>query len=76
MKFIRPKYVNVEPVEFKLSERTRKLIESYAGYTGLTDSQVLEEFLENILDDENFIDHINSLRSNIRLKRELGISDD
>jgi hypothetical protein len=27
MNFIKPKYVNVESVEFSLSERTRKLIE-------------------------------------------------
>lgn len=76
MNFIKPKYVNVESVEFSLSERTRKLIESYANYTGLTDSQVLEEFLINILDDEDFIAYINSLRSNVRLKRELGIAND
>lgn len=76
MKFIKPKYINLEKVEYNLSERTRKLISCYANYTGLTDSQVLEEFLENLLDDEGFIEHIDSMRNNIRLKRELGIADD
>ena len=37
MNYIKPTYINAEPVEFSLSERTRKLIESYANYTGLTD---------------------------------------
>ncbi|UYZ20229.1 hypothetical protein [Mesobacillus jeotgali] len=73
MNFIKPKYVNLEPVEFNLSERTRKIIESYASYTGLTENQVLEEFIPNILEDDNFIEHIKSLRNNVRLKRDLGI---
>ncbi len=76
MKFIKPKYVNVEPVEYKLSERTRKLVSHYANYTGLTDNQVLEEFLQNILEDDDFIEHIKSMRNNIRIRREFGIADE
>lgn len=76
MMFLKPKYVNVEPVEYKLSERTRKLVGHYANYTGLTDSQVLEEFLQNILEDQDFIEYIKSLRNNIRIKREFGIADE
>ncbi|MFF2177204.1 hypothetical protein ACFVT8_12150 [Lysinibacillus sp. NPDC058147] len=76
MKFIEPKYSKVEFSEYRLSERTRKLIKHYAVYTGLTESQVLEEFLQNLLEDEGFIEHINSLRNNIRIKKEFGIADE
>ena len=76
IKYIKPKYVNVEPIEFKLSEKTRKLICHYAEYTGLTESQVLEETLTNLLEDKDFIQHIKGLRNNVRIKRELGIFDE
>ena len=76
LKFIEPKYSKVEPIEYRLSEKTRKLINHYAIYTGLTDSQVLEEFLQNLLEDEGFIEHINSLRNNIRIKKEFGIANE
>jgi hypothetical protein len=75
LKFIEPKYSKVEPIEFKLSERTRKHIGHYANYTDLTESQVIEEFLQNLLEDERFIEHINSLRNNTRIKKEVGISE-
>lgn len=76
MKFIKPKYQNVESAEFKLSEKTRKLICHYAEYTGLTESQVLEETLSGLVEDADFIKHIKGLRNNVRIKRELGIFDE
>ncbi|MFD1030558.1 hypothetical protein [Metaplanococcus flavidus] len=76
MKFIKPKYLNVEPTEYKLSERTRKLVCHYADYTGLTESQVLEEALGGLLEDNDFIEYVQKLRNNVRIKRELGIFDE
>ena len=75
MKFIKPKYHNVESATFQLSHKTRSIIEHYSDYTGLNQSHVLEEFLQNILKDTDFIDHINNKRSNIRIKRDLGLQD-
>lgn len=76
MKFIKPKYFEVEPVTFELSRKTRTIIEQYAEYTGLNESHVLEEFLDNILNDGDFTDYIEKKRSNKRIKRDLGLSDD
>lgn len=71
---IAPKYPNTQPVTVSLSFKSRKILEHYAIYTGLTDSQLLEEMLEQLLADEDFLAHIDSKRSNTRLKRELGLS--
>lgn len=70
---IEPKYPNAEQKEFKLSIKSRKILEHYSDYTGLTESQVLEEILPHLLDDKDFIAHIDSKRSNTRIKRELGL---
>ncbi len=78
MKFIKPKYHNVESATFQLSHKTHKtrsIIEHYSDYTGLNESHVLEEFLQNILADTDFLEHINSKRSNTRIKRNLGLPD-
>lgn len=72
---IKPKYVNAEEVNLKLSFQSRKILEHYSDYTGLTQSQVLEELLVHLIKDEDFIAYIDSKRSNIRVKRELGIFD-
>jgi len=76
MKFIEPKYHEVEGVTFDLSRKTRSIIEQYAEYTGLNENHVLEEFLQNILSDEKFLKYIEKKRSNLRIKRDLGLSDD
>ncbi|WP_223639303.1 hypothetical protein [Planococcus sp. 4-30] len=70
---IEPKYPNAEQKEFKLSMKARKILEHYSDYTGLTESQVLEEILPHLLNDNDFITHIDSKRSNTRVKRELGL---
>ncbi|WLR55436.1 hypothetical protein LC048_24790 [Mesobacillus subterraneus] len=72
---IKPKYPNTEDVKFKLSFQSRKILEHYSDYTGLTPSQVLEEVLPHLLKDDDFIKYVETKRSNKRMKLELGISD-
>ena len=73
---IAPKYPNAENKEFKLSYKSRKILEHFSDYTGLTESQVLEEILPHLLNDRDFIKFIDSKRSNVRNKRELGIDNE
>lgn len=73
MKII-PKYLNTESVNLRLSYKSRKILDHYSDYTGLTASQVLEEVLPFLLEDQDFLAHINSKRSNTRIKRELGLA--
>lgn len=70
---IKPKYIGTEETIFKLSFKSRRILEHYSDYTGLTQSQLLDELLPHLLEDEEFIKYVESKRSNIRMKRELGI---
>ncbi|MEK5443398.1 hypothetical protein [Fredinandcohnia sp. FSL W7-1320] len=72
---IKPKYPNTEEVKLKLSLQSRKVLEHYSNYTGLTPSQILEEVLPHLLKDEDFIKYVEGKRSNKRMKRELGLID-
>jgi hypothetical protein len=72
---IKPKYPNTEDVNMKLSLKSRKILEHYSDYTGLTPSQILEEILPHLLEDADFIKYVDSKRSNKRMKRELGLLD-
>jgi hypothetical protein len=72
---VKPRYVDTEEITLKLTFKSRKILEHYSEYTGLTQSQLLEEILPNLLKDEEFILYVENKRSNIRMKRELGLSD-
>ncbi|QST01407.1 hypothetical protein IMZ31_19810 (plasmid) [Pontibacillus sp. ALD_SL1] len=75
MKFIKPKNLNSENVDWLISERARAVVKSYAEYTEHTESEIVNEFLLNILEDEDFIEWIDSKRNNRRLIQQLDIED-
>lgn len=72
---VKPRYVDTEEISLKLTFKSRKILEHYSEYTGLTQSQLLKEILPNLLKDEEFINYVDNKRSNIRMKRGLGLSD-
>lgn len=72
---IKPKYPNAEDVTLRLSFKSRKILEHYSDYIGLTPAQIIEETLPHLPEDNDFIKFVEGKRSNKRLKRELGISD-
>ncbi|MBP3888419.1 MAG: hypothetical protein J6F30_12370 [Cellulosilyticum sp.] len=67
MQFIKPKNINKQKVEFLLSNRTKLIIEAYAKYTGYDEGEVVDLFLENLLQDQEFIDWILKQRYNKKL---------
>jgi len=71
MKFIEPKNKNVEKVDWMLSEKTRAIVKYYAEYTEYSESEIVDMFLRNILDDENFIKWIDGKRNNRRIIKQL-----
>lgn len=75
MKFIKPKNHNAEKVEWLVSERARNLVKAYAEYTEYSESEVVNQFLLNLLEDEGFIEWIESKRNNRRLVKQLEIED-
>ena len=76
MDFIKPKYVNVEAVEYRLSEKARSVIKHYSEYIGITESQVIEEMTQHLLRDQDFLFYIEGIRNNKRIKKDLGLLDD
>lgn len=76
MRFIEPKNRKLTNVHWKLPEKTVAIVKHYADYTGYTEEEVLAEFLENLLSDQGFIDHIRTKRNNKRMLRELEMNQD
>ncbi|MDR4888341.1 hypothetical protein RGU12_12425 [Fredinandcohnia sp. QZ13] len=71
MKFIEPRNINADKVDWLISERIRALVSYYAEYTEYTESDVVDQLLHNILEDENFIEWIKNKRNNKRILKHL-----
>lgn len=77
MRFIQPKKQNLQKVSWALPDKTIAIVKHYAEYTGYTEEEVLSAFLENILDDSQFISYVENKRNNKRILKDLElISDD
>ncbi|MBE1554161.1 hypothetical protein [Sporosarcina limicola] len=75
MRFIKPKNHNAEKVDWLISERARNIVKSYAEYTEHSESEVVNLFLLNLLDDKDFIAWIENKRNNRRIIKQLGIEE-
>lgn len=75
MKYIKPKNNKVENVDWVISERVRAIVKTYAEYTEYSESEVVDMFLLNILDDKDFIKWIENKRNNRRIVKQLVIED-
>ncbi|WP_299094723.1 hypothetical protein [uncultured Metabacillus sp.] len=75
MKFVEPKNKNVEKVDWKLSEKTRAIVKYYSEYTEYSESEIVDMFLRNLLEDENFIKWIESKRNNRRIVKQLELEE-
>ena len=71
MNFIKPKNKNVEKVDWLLSERTRAIVKYYAEYTEYSESDIVDKFLLNILEDKDFIGWIEKKLNNRRIVKQL-----
>nr|WP_221261023.1 hypothetical protein [Anoxybacillus tengchongensis] len=58
-----------------ISERTQAIVKYYAEYTEYSESEVADKFLQNILDDKDFIKWIEQKRNNKRLIKQMEIED-
>ena len=75
LKFLKPKNKKAEPVDWQISERTRSIVKYYAEYSERTESEVVDEFLENILEDKKFIEWIDNRRNNKRIKSQIKLEE-
>jgi hypothetical protein len=73
MKFIKPKNNNASRVDWLISERVRAIVKTYSEYTEYTESEVVDTFLLNLLEDKDFIKWISKRRNNKRIVKQLEI---
>lgn len=71
LKFIEPKQTQSKKVNWKISEKSRAIVHHYAQYTEYKEEEVVDEFLRNILYDENFIQWIKNKRYNKRILNQI-----
>lgn len=71
MKFIAPKRVLENRTEWRVSSQTKAIVKYYAEYTGYEENHVVNEFLKNILEDEDFRAWILKRRNNKRIVSSL-----
>lgn len=75
MKFIEPKEELGKKVDWKISDHTRAIVKYYSEYTGFDENEVVDRFLKNLIEDERFLDWINSKRRKKRMLQQLMVSE-
>lgn len=66
--------MNLEEVDWKISEHSRAIVKYYAEYTEFTESEVVDEFLKELLKNDGFIEWVKSKRSNKRMVNQLQLT--
>lgn len=75
MQFIKPKNKNAEKVDWLISEQVREIVKNYAEYCEYTESEVVDMFLKNLLNDEDFLKWVDGIRNNKRMIRKMGLDE-
>ena len=75
LKFIEPKNLKTSKVNWSLPQKTIRLVEHYAEYTGYSDEEIVARFLDNLLLDENSKEHIKKKRNNRRILKDLELNE-
>jgi hypothetical protein len=73
--YIKPKNLNSERVDWVISEQARNIVAAFSEYSEYTESEVVDEFLKNILTDKEFVDWAMKKRNNRRLLKQLGLEE-
>ena len=64
LKFIEPKSLKTSKVNWSLPQKTIRLVEHYAENTCYSEEGAVARFLDNLLLDANFKEHIKKKRHN------------
>jgi bacterioferritin (cytochrome b1) len=75
VQFIKPKNNNAEKVDWLISEQVREIVKNYAEFCEYSESEVVDMFLKNLLEDEEFLKWIDGIRNNKRMIRKMGLED-
>ncbi len=69
--FIEPKGKRSAKVNWKISERTRAIVQYYAEFTEHSQEEVVDEFLTNMLNDKRCREWIANKRYNKRIINQI-----
>jgi len=71
MQFLKPVQKLASKVDWQVSERTKMVVKYYAEYTGFSEDEVVDRFLDNIRKDPDFYKWINGKRRKATLIKQL-----
>jgi hypothetical protein len=71
MEFIKPKEKPENKTELYLSDKTVAIVKYYAEYTKFSEDEVIDIFLQNILQDPEFLEWVHSKRRNTRMLKQM-----
>lgn len=72
--FPKPRNVRLGGVDWMISEHSRAIVKFYSEFTELTENQVVDEFLKELLKSKEFIEWIKSKKSNRRMVNQLQLT--
>lgn len=67
MKFIKPKTTK-KKVTWEISDKTLTILNYYSKYSQYSEEEIVDMFLENLLEDDGFIEWINKQRYKKRIE--------
>jgi len=71
MQFLKPVQKLASKVDWQVSERTRMVVKYYAEYTGFSEDEVVDRFLDNIRKDPDFFAWIKGKRRKATLIKQM-----
>jgi len=75
MEPIKPKYKNFVKAEWKISKRSKQIINLYSKYTKYDESEILDKLIADILNDKEFVDWLNKKRYKKRIQNTIDSTD-
>ncbi|MBU3201864.1 hypothetical protein LL037_11730 [Clostridium estertheticum] len=62
MKPIKPKYVDTIKADWRISKRSKQIINQYSKYTKYDEDEIIDRLITDILVDNNFIEWLKNRR--------------
>lgn len=72
--FPKPRNVRLGDVDWMISEHSRATVKYYAEFSELTESEVVDEFLKELLKNDGFIKWVKLKKSNRRMVNQLQLT--
>ncbi len=77
MKPMKPKYRNLEKVEFVISDKSKEIIKQYSEYTKYTESEIVDHLIYEIIkEDQEFVAYLKSKRYAKKILSKIFHDDD